>query len=130
MLRSETGRCKELNASRSKYENEAEWDVDEKLDWDLQLTEAVEVPDGTNVLVETFLRGPRPQTHQLVVAKPHDIYDLRRGVNPGTLLRCKVSNIRPNRLSVPKGAHVVRAFEINNFDLVNKRPSGRPPPRP
>ena len=94
---------------------------------------AFEISGGTHMYVETFTMGTRLQTRQIVVFKTRDRYDLRRKVDVGiprgvqwwdlgtTLHQCKVVDLEPSLLSLPKGTHVATTFALNNFYIARMR---------
>ena len=92
--------------------------------WPAQL---VEVPGGTSIQVDAFVKGPQPQVQQLVVVEPTNRYDLKLGVDlgvprgaqwwfPGIPLQCKLSNVTQDNAKIQGGLVITTVYAVDNCD--------------
>ena len=87
------------------------WEDEGTLHWKLRIAKDVEVPGGTSIQVDAFVKGPQPQVQQLVVVEPTNRYDLKLGVDlgvprgaqwwfPGIPHQCKLSNVTQDNMKI------------------------------
>ena len=51
------------------------WEDEGTLHWKLRIAKDVEVPGGTSIQVDAFVKGPQPQVQQLVVVELLQCYE-------------------------------------------------------
>ena len=59
------------------------WEDEGTLRWKLRIAKDVEVPGGTSIQVDAFVKVSQPQVQQLVVVEPTNRYDLKLKVDLG-----------------------------------------------